>query len=100
MKNVKCGVFCTAGISLPRTTFQSILDDISYTCGATLDELELPDRLAGICVKDHCCYDMVEKLYYSCGYDPICIYCSSEDVEDSPEFFPQCQECKQPKIKK
>ena len=72
-------------------TFQSILDDTSYTCGATLEDLHLPNRLAGVCVKDHSCYGMVEKLYYSCGYKPICIYCSSENVEESTEFFPQCQ---------
>ena len=83
-----------------RAAFQNILDNISYTCGATLDDLDLPDRLAGICVNDHCYDIMVEKLYYSCGYEPICIYCSSEDVEDNTEFFPQCRECEQPKIKK
>ena len=68
-----------------RATFQSILDDTAYTCGATLDDLDLPDRLAGVCVKDHSCYDMVERLYYR-GYEPICIYCSSKDIEDSTVF--------------
>ena len=85
-------LYCRHKLTLQeRATFQSILDDTAYTCGATLEDLDLPDRLAGVTVKDHSCYDMVEKLYYSCGYEPICIYCSSEDVEDSTEFFPLCR---------
>ena len=36
-----------------------------------------------------------EKLYYSCGYELICVHCASEEVTDSvdSDFLPQCQEC-------
>ena len=40
----------------------------------TLDDIQLPFGLE-IFVKDHDCEDPVEKLYYSCDYDPIRIYC-------------------------
>ena len=29
---------------------------------------------------EHNCYEPVEKLYYSADLEPICIYCSSEDI--------------------
>ena len=32
-------------------------------------------------VRVHNCYDPVENLYYSADLEPICIYCSSEDIE-------------------
>ena len=34
-------------------------------------------------VKDHDCTDGIEKLYYSCGFEAICVYCASEDLEDT-----------------
>ena len=35
------------------------------------------------------CYEPAEKLYYSAGYDPICIHCAEEvTVQDAnAEFF-------------
>ena len=61
----------------------------------SLDELELPGRLMNVFVKDHCCTDSIEKLYYSCGFEPICVHCASEEVTDctASQFLPQCQEC-------
>ena len=67
---------------------QSILDDISYTCGTTFDDLELPGRLTNVFVKDHNCADSIEKLYYSCGFEPICVHCASEEVEDTATLIP------------
>ena len=77
------------------TDLTSILDDVSYSCGTSLDELELPGRLMNVFVKDHCCTDSIEKLYYSCGFEPICVHCASEEVTDctASQFLPQCQEC-------
>ena len=68
---------------------------MSYSCGTSLDELELPGRLMNVFVKDHCCTDSIEKLYYSCGFEPICVHCASEEVTDctASQFLPQCQEC-------
>lgn len=36
-------------------------------------------------IKDHDCYDHVEKLYYSCGFELICIHCGEylpNEIED------------------
>lgn len=68
---------------------QSILDDVSYTCGTTFDDLDLPGRLTNVFVKDHSCADSIENLYYSCGFEPICFRCASEEVEDSDQTLPQ-----------
>ena len=54
---------------------QTALDDISYTCGMVFEELELLGRLKNVCIKDHKCYDPIEKLYYSCEFDLIWVHC-------------------------
>ena len=64
-----------------------MIDDISYTCGATLQELDLPDKFSCVYVREHNYFDTIEKLYYSAGFEPICIYCAAEDVEDCNEFI-------------
>ena len=66
----------------------SILDDISYTCRTTFKDLDLPGRLTNVFMKGHSCAECIEKLYYSCGFEPICVYCGSkelvfEDLDDS-----------------
>ena len=48
-----------------KVQLESILSDISYTCGSTFDDIELPDNLKGVVVHIHRCNDPVEKLYYS-----------------------------------
>ena len=69
------------------------LDDVSYSCGLSLSELDLPSRLKGVGVKDHRCNDPTEKLYYSCDFEPICYWCASENVPESTEYFPVCVGC-------
>ena len=76
----------------------NILDNISYTCGATFSDVLMPDDLSSVCIRVHKCYDPVEKLYYSCGFtDLICIYCSktlpSADDLTTTEHYPQCSNC-------
>ena len=90
-------IFCKYKLSVQEVSeLQSILEDVSYTCGTTFDNLELPGRLTNVFVKDHSCADTIEKLYYSCGFDNICVHCASEEVKDivNSDFLPQCQECK------
>ena len=70
-----------------------VLDDISYTCGVSFSDLDLPGRLKNVCVRNHKCGDSIEKLYYSCRFEPICIKCSSEDVQSNTNFFPLCVHC-------
>ena len=47
-------MFCKHKLSVQEISdLQTILDDISYTCGTTFDDLELPGRLVNVFVKDH-----------------------------------------------
>ena len=60
-----------------RSTLQAILEDVSYTCGASLDHLDLPDSLSSVAIRSHQCGDTIERLYYSVGYEDICIFCAT-----------------------
>ena len=72
-----------------------IIDDVSYTCGVSFSDLELPGRLKNVCVRDHKCRDPIEKLYYSCDFEPICINCALQNVQPSAEYFPLCPDCQE-----
>ena len=81
--------------STARQNLVTILDDFTFTCGATVSDLELSDSLSDVCVRDVQCYDPLEKLYYSMNYEPICIHCCSEDNLVSVQgCYPQCENCK------
>ena len=47
---------------------ENIIEDMSYTCGATFEDITMPEGLESVCIKVHNCYDPIEKLYYSCGF--------------------------------
>ena len=66
-----------------------------------LETVQLPHGME-IFVKDHDCADPVEKLYYSCGYHPICIYCGwyLSDADEDADSYPQCVDCDHPPILK
>ena len=85
-----------------KSSLQSVFEDFTYTCGASLSDLDLSGRLQDVVVRDLRCYDPLEKLYYSLNHDPICIYCCSERSLHSPEScYPQCTDCNdKPNIKK
>ena len=57
--------------------------------------IEFPYGLESVCICDHNCGDPVWKLYYSAGYDPICYYCVSHNVNsDIPQdVYPLCGNC-------
>lgn len=79
-----------------RAQLQGIIQDISYSCGATLDDLMMLESLVGIGIKNHSCCGSTEKLYYPVyGYnDPIRIHCgSSANLKSSEVFYPYCCEC-------
>ena len=66
------------------------LDDVSYSCGLSLSELDLPGRLKGVGVKDHRCNDPTEKLYYSCDFERApsiftCVGCESKALVHRPK---------------
>ena len=77
---------------------QGLLDDISYSCGASLSELELSNRMKKVAVRDHRCTDPIEKLYYSCDFEPICYWCASDmpnDQAHDPTHYPICCVCRE-----
>ena len=75
-----------------RNTLQSILEDVSYTCGASLEDLTLPESLASVVICEHRCGDKIEALYYSAGFEDICIYCAvtTDLVQVSESSYPIC----------
>lgn len=83
-----------------RTGLIQVIEDISYSCGATLNELNLPDNLKQVCVKHHECHDPIEKLYYSSGFELICVHCggaldsaNSKIADTNSPQYPQCSLC-------
>ena len=81
-----------------RAQLQEIIEDISYTCGATTDDLILPDTLKSVGVRIHACSDPIEKMYYSAyTNDLICIHCGSSKNLTIPTtsdvFYPFCVDC-------
>ena len=69
-----------------------IIEDMAYTCRATFDDLALPEGI-DVNVKLHNCYEPIEKVYYSCGYQAICIYCAGTVSQSTDEYYPQCVSC-------
>ena len=76
-----------------RNFLQVTLEDFMYTCGASLRELDLPEEFADVEIRDHDCYDIIEKLYYSAKNEPICIYCGELQPYTSEGHYPQCCNC-------
>ena len=72
-----------------RTDLQAAMEDIPFTCGAPLQDLDLPGRLGEVYTRELSCGEPIEKLYYSAKYSPICIYCAGV-VESAPQDkYPQ-----------
>ena len=60
------------------------LQDISFTCGAQLRDLELPGGLNEVYTRRIACEEPIERLYYSAKYASICVYCAA-DVDSVPK---------------
>ena len=82
-----------------REQLQDVIQDVSYSCGASIDDLMLPEYLAGIGIRKHSCSDHVEKLYYTVygSDDPMCVHCGSSTELALPKsselFYPYCHDC-------
>jgi len=86
-----------------KADLNKVLDGMSFSCGADLQELELPGTLVGVVyVKKMYCNEPIEKLYYAANFDNICVYCASSEVapwSNTEHFYPQCHDCcNKPKI--
>lgn len=82
----------------------TMLEDMSYTCGTMFEDVIMPAELNSVCIRSHQCFEPVEKLYYSSGFqDSICIYCCKtlSDVSRTSPTYPQCADCvNKPPIKR
>ena len=76
-----------------RVFLQAVLDGYMYSCGASLKDLQLPEEYSTVEIRDHDCFDPVEKLYYSAKYCPICMYCANDQPYTSEEYYPLCSDC-------
>ena len=71
-----------------RADLEVALEDVSFSCGASLQYLQLPGRLDNVYARELSCGEPIEKLYYSAIYT-ICVYCAC-DVESVPkDNYPQ-----------
>ena len=63
------------------------------------EDLNLPSDIK-VSIRDHDCHDPVEKLYYSCGYEPVCIYCGEylQGADEEGTHYPQCEDCNEARI--
>ena len=101
MKNATCGAWYSQNENSVGecSTLQSILEDFSYTCGASFDDLSLPESLSGVVVRDHRGGDVIEALYYSAGFEDICVHCAAtaDLVKVSENSYPMCFVCNRTK---
>jgi hypothetical protein len=78
-----------------REYLQQLLSNLSYTCtcGSQLSDLNLPVEFDNVEIRVHQCGDIIEKLYYSAKYEPICAYCGVSEPYSNEQYYPQCQNC-------
>ncbi len=76
-----------------RAYLQALLEKYMYSCGASLKDLDLPEEYNDIDIRDHDCYDPIEKLYYSAKNPPICIYCAKDHPYTCSDKYPECNDC-------
>ena len=48
-----------------KSHLQHVIEDILFTCGAPLQDLELPGRLNEVYTRELSCGETIEKLYYT-----------------------------------
>ena len=90
--------------SKEKTVLNKVLDGMSFSCGADLQEANLPDALVGIVYVKKCiasCNEPIEKQYYAANFDDICVCCASEVApwSNTEEFYLQYHDyCDKQKI--
>ena len=62
-----------------RNRLQRALDDMSFPCGAALQDAEIPTEVADIVyVKKMHCHEPIEPLYYAADFNDNCVHCGAE----------------------
>ena len=86
-------IYCKANLT-------SMLSHVELSCQTWNQE-----KIFLKCMFDNSCYDPIERLYYSAGYPPICVYYGEEQTQSesdiNPQLYPQCKNCKhKPPVKR
>ena len=76
-----------------KADLKTVLQDISFTCGAQLQDLELPGYLNEVYTRRIACEEPIEGLYFSAKYASICVYCAADVDSVRKEKYPQCRDC-------
>ena len=79
-----------------RLQLEKSLDDMSFSCGAQLQDADIPTYLKEVVfVRQLSCEEPVEKLYYAAKFADICIHCASPVASwsDTEKYYPQCEGC-------
>lgn len=74
-----------------RLQLEHSLSDLSFSCGAQLQDADIPAFLQDIVfVRQLICGEPIEKLYYAAKFADICIHCASPVAtwSDKEEFYP------------
>ena len=80
---VKYVVNCSRSL-LTTLTLVELLELMELNLGNSLKEVEVGDHVFG---------DPVETLYYSAGFEPVCVYCARDQPFTCDEQYPQCPDC-------
>lgn len=87
-----------------RSQLQNSLSEIQYSCGFTFEDLDLSEDhvLKSVFVKKNLtCNCTIEFTYYSAGFENVCFYCGSDeldedeggDEDEANKFYLLCNEC-------
>ena len=92
--SARCGAYQVKLYKEQREYLQSQLEHYSFTCGSDLSNMENTLQNFPFCVcRSLHCFDLIERLYYSAGYAPICIYCANDVSTNPGTHYTQLQSC-------
>ncbi|VDI43104.1 Hypothetical predicted protein [Mytilus galloprovincialis] len=89
-----------------RTQLSNCLTDIQYTCGFSFDELDLEEETHVLKTvflrKNITCNCTIELTYYSAGFEDVCFFCGTDELEpaeagdedEAKKYYPLCTGCK------
>ena len=92
------------------TSLKRLLNDFMYACDTIFQDVPLDNGRPGTRVAEHiftsesisCKSDIGIPCYTSQSYKKICIRCGRSNglQPANPEFYPQCNRCNDPPVKK
>ena len=93
VSNMWCLIFSKHKLNMHKWHYlQRLLDDYTYS-QSSLGELDLGEDFKDVKIRDHTCGDVIKKLYYSAGLEPVCIYCGADWPFTSEDHYLQYEAC-------